>query len=70
MLSLFAESAGLSQELVNRFLSLLQGGFEITNVEIVSAFGATEICIHFQFSEGLRKFMATLRAGDGNLKSI
>jgi hypothetical protein len=70
MLSLLAESVGLSQELINRLLSLLQGGFEITSVEILSAFGATEICIHFQFSEGLREFVVTLRAGDRHLKGI
>jgi hypothetical protein len=70
VLSLLAQSAGLSQEVIDRLLSLLQGGFEITSVEILTALGATEICIHFQFSEGLREFVVTLRAGDRNLKGI
>jgi hypothetical protein len=60
----------LSQEVIDRLLSLLQGGLEITSVETLTALGTTEICIHFNLSEGLREFMATLRAGDRNLKGI
>jgi hypothetical protein len=60
----------LSQEVIDRLLSLLQGGLEIASVETLIALGATEICIHFNLSEGLREFMAALRTSDRNLKGI
>ncbi|MFL6352034.1 MAG: hypothetical protein ACJ74Z_09315 [Bryobacteraceae bacterium] len=69
--SLLVESPDVSEEIINRLLSLLNKGFKISsNVESLPTNGTTDIRLTFQLSDALREFATTLRARKNGINVI